>query len=100
MISILPILFLLIPVIFIGYFIYKLVQSGSTMSEKEVMSFIATNLISMNAQQFINQPKLANFRSLVASGKTIAAMKEYHEVMNSSMAQSRLAVSLCKQLTR
>lgn len=60
--------------------------------------FIRRNLASTTAREFFEQDKLTNFRSLVKTGKTIAAAKEYKEVMNTSLAESRLVVTITKSV--
>ena len=82
-----------LPLVIIVLFLYYVLKNASR-PEKVVVEFIRRNLISVTAREFFEQDKLTNFRNLVKTGETKAAAKEYKEVMNAPLAESRLAVKI------
>lgn len=94
--NLLTILLTLLPPVIIVFFLFFLIKNASN-PEKVAVEFIGRNLISATAREFFEQDKLTNFRDLVKTGKTKAAAKDYEEVMNASVAESRLAVKITKK---
>jgi len=97
--TLLPVLLTLLPLVIIVCFFFYLIKNASS-PEKVAADFINRNLISTTAREFFDQDKLTNFQSLVKSGKTIAAAKEYKEVMKASLTESRLAVKITKSMSK
>ena len=92
----LPVILALLPLVIILAFLYYLIKNANSY-EKVLIRFIGQNLVSSSASEFFGQDKLTNFRSLVTTGKTLAAAKEYKQVMNASLAESRLAAKITKR---
>jgi hypothetical protein len=95
--SVASILLNVLPIVIIVIVLYYLLKNAST-PEKVAVNFIERNLESNTARGFLGQEKLTNFRNLIKTGKTDAATKEYKEVMNASLDESRLAVKITKSI--
>jgi nitrogen fixation-related uncharacterized protein len=87
----------LLPVLIIVAFFYYMVKTAQG-DDKALTDFISRNFTAEQVHRFLNQDNLAQFRSLVQSGKTVAAAKEYQAVTQASLAESRLAVKVTKRL--